>query len=75
MKVRVIAPFEVRGLDKDGSLEVPAGTKVMDILKRTKSIQRYLKVLPMMVNGEQVKATHILKDGDTLVVVYPVSGG
>jgi sulfur carrier protein ThiS len=75
MKVRVVAPFEVPGLDGDGMLEVPAGTKVGDILRRTKSIQRYLKVLPMMVNGEQVKANHILNDGDSLVVIFPISGG
>ncbi len=75
MKVRVVAPFEIGGLDRDGMLEIPSGTKVRDILKRSNSIHRYLSVLPVMVNGKQVKATHILKDGDTLVVIFPISGG
>jgi sulfur carrier protein ThiS len=75
MKVRVIAPFEINGLDAAGMLEVPAGTRVRDIMKRSRSIARNLMILPVMVNGEQVKATHILNDGDTLVIVFPISGG
>jgi|APFre7841882654_1041346.scaffolds.fasta_scaffold07859_2 sulfur carrier protein ThiS len=75
MKVRVVAPFEINGLSADGMLAVPAGTRVRDILKRSRSIARTLMVLPVMVNGKQVKATHILNDGDTLVIVFPISGG
>jgi sulfur carrier protein ThiS len=71
----VIAPFEINGLDAAGMLEVPAGTRVRDIMKRSRSIARNLMILPVMVNGEQVKATHILNDGDTLVIVFPISGG
>ena len=75
MKVRVITPFGINGLDATGMLEVPDGTRVKDVLKRAKSIARILMVLPVMVNGKQVKATHILNDGDTLVLVFPISGG
>lgn len=75
MKVRVIAPFEINGLDAASILDVPAGTRVRDILKRSRSIARNLMILPVMVNGKQVKATHILNDGDTLVIVFPISGG
>ncbi len=72
MKVRVVAPFLIPGADREGVLEIPAGTKVGQILKRSNSL---LRILPVMVIGKQVKATHILKDGDTLVVIAPISGG
>jgi sulfur carrier protein ThiS len=75
LKVRVVAPFGISGLDATGMLEVPDGTRVKDVLKSAKSIARILMVLPVMVNGKQVKATHILNDGDTLVLVFPISGG
>ena len=75
MKVRVIAPFEINGLDAGSLLDVPTGTRVRDILKRSRSIARNLMILPLMVNGKQVKESHILNDGDTLVVVFPISGG
>ena len=75
MKVRVSAPFEINGLDAGSLLDVPTGTRVRDILKRSRSIARNLMILPLMVNGKQVKATHILNDGDTLVIVFPISGG
>lgn len=75
MKVRVVAPFEINGLDAAGILDVPSGTRVRDLLKRSRLITRTLMVLPLMVNGKQVKANHILNDGDTLVIVFPISGG
>jgi sulfur carrier protein ThiS len=75
MRIKVVAPFAVTGLGKDGSLELPEGARVRDVLKRSKSISRYLAVLPMMVNGRQVKASHVLQDDDVLVIVYPISGG
>jgi len=75
MKVRVVAPFGIHGLDEAGMLEVPQGSRVRDILKRSRSIARNLMILPIMVNGKQVKANHILNDGDTLVIVFPISGG
>ena len=75
MKVRVVAPFEINGLDAAGMLDVPAGIRVRDLLKRSRSIAGNLMILPVMVNGKQVKATHILNDGDTLVIVFPISGG
>lgn len=75
MKVRVVAPFGITGLEPTGMLEVPEGTRVKDVLKRSKSIARTLMALPVMVNGKQVKTTYILNDGDTLVIVFPISGG
>jgi len=75
MKIKVIAPFEIPGLDREDRLEVPEGTRVRDVLKRSPSLHGFLRVLPVMVNGKQVKAAHVLKDGDILVIVVPVSGG
>jgi sulfur carrier protein ThiS len=73
MKVKVIAPFPVRGLDQEDCLEMRAGSRVKDVLKG--SGLNPARVLPVFVNGEQVKKSHILKDGDIVVFLYPLSGG
>jgi sulfur carrier protein ThiS len=75
VKVKVVAPVALPGLDSDGRLEVPEKTRVRDILKRSKVLAPFLTVLPMMVNGKQVKVSHLLNDGDVLVIVFPIHGG
>jgi sulfur carrier protein ThiS len=73
MKVKVIAPFPVRGLDQEDCLEMRAGSRVKDVLKG--SGLNPARLLPVFVNGEQVKKSHLLKDGDIVVFLYPLSGG
>jgi sulfur carrier protein ThiS len=73
MKVKVIAPFPVRGLDQEDYLEMSKGSRVKDVLKG--SGLNPARLLPVFVNGEQVKKSHILKDGDIVVFLYPLSGG
>lgn len=73
MKVKIIAPFPIRGLDHDDWLEMSEGSRVRDVLKG--SGFNPARLLPVFVNGQQVKKSHILKDGDTIVFLYPLSGG
>jgi len=73
MKVKVIAPFSIRGLDKEDWLEVREGSRVRDVLKGTGL--NPARLLPVFVNGQQVKKSHILKEGDIIVFLYPLSGG
>jgi len=75
MKVRVIAPFEIRGRDADDFLEVAPGASVREVLRRSGWMPGLSRLLPVMVNGEPVNHSHILKDGDILVIVFPFSGG
>jgi sulfur carrier protein ThiS len=73
MKVKVIAPFPVRGLDQEDCLEMREGSRVKDLLKG--SGLNPARLLPVFVNGEQVKKSRLLKDGDIVVFLYPLSGG
>ena len=75
MKVKVIAPFEIRGRDEEDFLEVEPGTTIREVLGRSKWMAGIPALLPVMVNGEAAKHSSILKDGDILVVVFPFSGG
>jgi len=73
MNVKVIAPVEIQGLDTDGNLELPDGSRVRDILKLLRL--NPARLLPVSVNGEQVSKSHQLKDGDVVVLIFPISGG
>jgi sulfur carrier protein ThiS len=73
MKVKVIAPFPIRGLDQDDCLEISEGSRVKDVLKGNGF--NPARLLPVFVNGQQVKKSHALKDGDIIIFLYPLSGG
>ena len=75
MKVRVVAPFIIPGLDAQGQLELPPGATVGHILKRAKTSISFWRLLPVSVNGKQVEKSQKLNDGDIIVFVSPISGG
>ncbi len=74
MKVKVIAPFEIFGRAEDGSLEMPAGSRVRDIFRRAHA-PIYTSLLPVSINGAQVSRSYQLKEGDLVVIITPISGG
>ena len=73
MKVIVVSPIEIPGLDADGKLELPDGSRVKDVLKLLRL--NPARLLPVSVNGTQVRRSHPLNDGDILVLIFPLSGG
>lgn len=73
MKIKVVSPVEIRELDEGGNLEIPDGSRVRDVLKLLKL--HPARLLPVSVNGEQVTGSHLLKDGDLVVLIFPLSGG
>ena len=75
MRVKVVAPFEIRGLDREGALEVPPGASVRSLTLRFGLAAAYAWLLPVSVNGEVVEKSHILEDGDVVVFIFPIAGG
>jgi molybdopterin converting factor small subunit len=75
MKVKVIAPFEIPGLDTDDWLEVPQDTRIKDILKLAKTALPVRRLLPVSVNGKLVRKSYQLRENDVLIFLFPFSGG
>ncbi len=75
IRVRLVAPFALDGVDPAGWIDLPDGARVNDLLRCAREFPLYARFLPITVNGEQVKRSHRLKDGDTVVWIMPISGG
>ncbi len=75
IRVQLVAPFELDGIDSDGCVDLPDGARVADLFKRVHGLPLYVRLLPVAVNGDQVKLSHRLKDGDMVLFIMPVSGG
>jgi len=73
MKIKVIAPVEIQELDKEGELDLPDGSRVRDVFKLMGL--NPARLLPASVNGKQVSRSHLLRDGDVVVLIFPLSGG
>ncbi len=75
IRVKLVAPFELDGIDSDGCVDLPDGARVNDLLRRVRGLPLYARLLPIAVNGDQVKRSHRLKNGDMVLFIMPVSGG
>ena len=75
IRVKLVAPFELDGIDSEGCVDLPDGARVEDLLRRLHGFPLYARFLPVAVNGDQVKRSHRLKDGDMVLFVMPISGG
>ena len=75
IRVELVAPFELKGLDPGGCIELPDGARVSDLLKRVRGLPPYARLMPVAVNGEQAKRSQRLKDGDIVLFILPASGG
>ncbi len=64
---------------REAPLELPAGATVADALRQLTSnhaaIRAFGDRLAIAVNSEYVGAEHLLRDGDELALIPPVSGG
>ena len=77
MKVKVFPPFgcDRSALDEKLWVEMPEGSTVSDVLKLIKCSPVKAKLLLVSVNGERVKLSHKLKNGDVVGFFSLVSGG
>ena len=73
MKIKVVAPVEIQKLDDEGNLDMPDGSCVRDVLKLMGI--NPARLLPVSVNGKQVSRSHLLRDSDVVVLIFPLSGG
>lgn len=73
--VRCSGAIDVRGLDKDGYLEVGRWVRAWDIVSLTGLPWRLRLFLPVWVNGEPVSKARRLNDGDEVSLMLPMFGG
>ncbi len=75
MRVRVVAPFAVRGQAQDGCVEMPEGACVRDLLGLAVRPPIFSRLLPVTVNGEPASSSRRLRQDDLVVFIMPLSGG
>ncbi len=75
MRVRVVAPFALRGQAADGSLEAPEGARIRDLLGLAIRPPIYTRLLPVTVNGELASPARRLRQDDLVVFIMLLPGG
>jgi molybdopterin converting factor subunit 1 len=74
VRVRLFAALRERAGSDELELELPEGACVADALERMAALCRDLSVV-MAVNREYARADTVLRAGDELALIPPVSGG
>lgn len=75
MRVKVVAPFELRGQAPDGSLEISEGARVRDLLGLAIQPPIYSRLLPVTVNGTTARRSQRLQPDDLVIFIMLLSGG
>ena len=75
IRVKVLAPFTVKSENGNGVVEIPEGSNIHKLIRILQPRPVILRLLPVAVNGEQVKRSYTLKENDTVIFVSPYSGG
>ena len=77
IRVKVFPPYgcDRSALDERSWVELPEGSAVGDVLKIIRLSRVRAKLLLVSVIGERALLSQILKDGDVIGFIAPVSGG
>jgi molybdopterin converting factor subunit 1 len=79
IQVKLFAILKDRGGMSELSLDVAGETTVeraiVQLAEKLPAIREYLPRVAVAVNREYVKRDHVLRDGDELALIPPVSGG
>ncbi len=74
IRVKIVAPFKISQADNSGEIELPDRTTVGRLV-RLLHAPLYAYILPVVVNGSQAGRRKMLKNGDLIVFLAPISGG
>jgi len=79
VKVKFFAVFHEMFSRREENMELPEGSTVMDILKRIESekpeFADYYDIMQIAVNWEYATKNALLKNGDEVALIPPVTGG
>ncbi|MCP4577179.1 MAG: MoaD/ThiS family protein [Deltaproteobacteria bacterium] len=77
MRIKVYAPLfgDSEELDENGYLELPENATLGDLYKKMKIPRMLRNSLLCSVNYERSKKKRILKEGDVVSFIGPLSGG
>jgi sulfur carrier protein ThiS len=67
--------LKLEGLDKSGSLEVPAGTTIQALLGRLGIPDNQKRYLLVYANGKKQTLSYTLRQDDALQLFLPIGGG
>ena len=77
MKIKVYAPGFINHelIDNNGYVELADGKTVAHLYRKMKVTPLSLLVVASFVNYEPARMNTVLQDGDTVSLMFPVTGG
>lgn len=75
VSIEVIGPIHRKPAENPATVELPPGSRVLDLMKHLGYEEREARYLSYLRGGEALKLYGLLQDGDSLQAVLHVGGG
>ena len=73
--LRFVGYLKFEGIESGDRIDAADGSTVKELLDRHGMATQHQRYVVPIVNGEERKLAHVLKDGDELSLFLPVGGG
>ena len=75
VKIEILGLLHIKGIKNNSILEIKEGSNISDLYNELNILKDHQKFIIPFINGNEVKRSAGVKDGDTVKIFLPTGGG
>jgi molybdopterin converting factor small subunit len=75
IKVELLGLLHIKGIENNSFIEIKVGSTISDIYNELNILKDHQKFIIPFLNGNEVRKSTEVNDGDTVKIFLPTGGG
>jgi hypothetical protein len=75
VKIELLGLIHLKGVKNNSLLEVKYGSTISDLYNQLNILRDHQKFITPFINGNEVRKSTTINDGDTVKIFLPTGGG
>lgn len=75
VKIELLGLLHIKGVKNNSFIEVKENSTISDIYNELNILKDHQKFIIPFINGNEVRKSAVVNDGDTLKIFLPTGGG
>jgi hypothetical protein len=75
VKIELLGLLHIKGVENNSFIELMEGSTITDVYNSLKILKDHQKFIIPFVNGNEVRKSAQVNDGDTVKIFLPTGGG